>query len=58
MKRRDHLGDLTVDERRILKLTSKKLGARVWGGLDWFKKGPMARFCEHGNEHVVFVNGG
>jgi len=36
---RDHLGDLGIDERIILKLIFKKSDRRVWIGLIWLRIG-------------------
>ena len=47
LKERDHLEDLDVDERIILKGIFKKLV--VWHGLDWSDCGQLAGSCECGN---------
>jgi hypothetical protein len=35
LKGRDHLGDLGIGGRIILKWTLRKQGVRVWTGLNW-----------------------
>jgi hypothetical protein len=36
--RRDHLGDLGIDGRIILKLSLKKLGMKMWTEFVWLRK--------------------
>jgi hypothetical protein len=45
-KERDHLEDLGLDRRIILKWILKKYD----GGRDWIKLAQVASCCEHGNE--------
>jgi len=48
--REDHLEDLGVEERIILKWIFKKWDGETWTGLIWFRIGQVAGACECGNE--------
>jgi hypothetical protein len=39
VKGRDHLGDLVICRRIILKWTIKKYGVRMWNGFIWLRTG-------------------
>jgi hypothetical protein len=44
LKGRDHLGDLVVDGRIILKYMLNTQGARVWAGSFWLRIGRSCGF--------------
>jgi hypothetical protein len=50
------VGGLRIDGRIILKWILKKYGVRMWTGFV-SRYGPMAGFCEHGNEPSGSVKG-
>ena len=55
VKEKNHLEDLDLDGRIILKDTFKKQN----GSVDWIdlaqNRGRVAGFCEHGNEPLCYV---
>jgi hypothetical protein len=51
----DHLGDLSVDDRIILK---SKFGSGYGLYLTGSECGPMAGYCKDGNEISVSIKGG
>jgi hypothetical protein len=54
LKGRDHLKDLSIDGRIILKKILKKLGVRMWTASEY---GPQEDCCEHGNEPLGYLKG-
>jgi hypothetical protein len=48
LRERDHLKDLGIDGRIILKWILNKLDGKAWTGLIWLKI--VAGACEHSNE--------
>jgi hypothetical protein len=57
MKERDHLGDLDVDGRVILKLILNKVRGCGLDSTGWIY-GPVAVSCGHGNESMCSRNAG
>lgn len=55
---RDHLGDLDVDGRIILKIDFREVGCEVWTDSAVPGWGPLTGFCEYGYEPSSFINGG
>jgi hypothetical protein len=53
----DHLKDLGIDRRRILKLILKKYDGRMWTKLNWLKMGSVVRCFRHGNVRVGSMKG-
>jgi hypothetical protein len=60
LKGKDHSEDLSVGEngRIILKLILGKQGWGVWIEFIWLRIGPVADYCEHGNEPSGSIKGG
>jgi hypothetical protein len=54
----DHLEDLGVDGRIILRWIVRKWGEKVWTECIWLRWGPVAGCCEHGNELSGSIKGG
>jgi hypothetical protein len=54
LKTKYHLGDVSLDERMILKCILQKLGVRMWIRFIWFRKGSS----EHGTEPMGARHGG
>jgi hypothetical protein len=54
LKGKDHLEDLRIDGRIILKWISGKYRWKVWIGSG---RGPVMAFCEHGNESFGSIKG-
>jgi hypothetical protein len=55
VKGRDHLEDLDVDGRIVLKLILRKQGWRVWIGLIWLGIDTSEGCSEHGNG-ILYVS--
>jgi hypothetical protein len=49
LRERDHLGEIGVDGRIILRLVLRKWYVGVWTGLIWLRIGTLADCCECGN---------
>jgi hypothetical protein len=54
----DRLENLAVSDRIILKYRLSKCGTRMVTEFVWLGEGPVAVFCEHGDEHFVCVRVG
>jgi hypothetical protein len=54
---RDHLSDLGIGGRIILKYTLKKEDVRVWTRFIWLRIGSSVSSCEHGNESLGSIKG-
>jgi hypothetical protein len=52
LRERDHLEDLGVDERIILRCIVRKWDVSAWMGLIWFRIGTDGGLCECGNEDL------
>jgi hypothetical protein len=57
MEGTDHLEDLGIDGKTILKWSSKEEGVRVWSGLIWLRIDTLVSICGSGNEHTDFIKG-
>jgi hypothetical protein len=57
LKQGAFLEDLDLHERIILKWSLKKNDAKVWARFVDSGCRPVARFCEHGTEHLSSVRG-
>jgi hypothetical protein len=57
LKERDHLEDLGMDGRIILRMIFRKWD-RVWIELIWFRKGQVAGTCKRGNETLGCIKCG
>jgi hypothetical protein len=55
LKGRDHLGDLSIYGRIILKCVLKKEVVKVWSRSNWFKVDPVEGSCECHNKTLVFI---
>jgi len=51
LKERDHLRDILIDDRIILKWILKKQVVKMWTGLNWLGRGLVVSSCEH--HHVL-----
>jgi hypothetical protein len=49
----DHLEDIRVDGKIILKCIFREWCENVWTALLWSSKGQVEGNCEHGNEFLV-----
>jgi hypothetical protein len=58
LKGRDHLEDLGIEGRIILKWILKKYDVNVWTGFSWFRIGSVAGCCEHNNKIFRFHKSG
>jgi hypothetical protein len=57
IKERDHLENLGVNGRIILKLISKLCNVRMWTECNDPEQGVMASYCEYSNESLDSVRG-
>jgi hypothetical protein len=55
LKGRDCSEDIGIDGKIILEWILGKWGGMLWDGSG---QGPVAEFCEHGNEPSDFIKGG
>ena len=55
LRERDHLKDVDVDRKIILKLALSKKHGMAWTDLICFKRRKNGGYCEHGNEPFCFV---
>jgi len=58
LRETDHLEDLDVVGRIILKFILKKIGCGAWTVLIQLRLGLGGRFCEHGNESLGSITSG
>jgi hypothetical protein len=56
-KRKNHLEDLGVDVKIILKCILKEQDVWVWTGFSWFKIRSVTGSCEHFNEPLTSIKG-
>jgi hypothetical protein len=58
LKGRDHLGDLGVDGKIILKRILGKQDVRMWTAFIWLKMDPLAGCWEYGNKYSSYIKRG
>jgi hypothetical protein len=57
LRKKREFGDFREGERTIILKLILKRSTSVWSGFVWFRIGPSAGCCEHGNEPLGSING-